>query len=168
VADDVTSAYDAVVGAFDGAMVVVTAADGEERDGCLVGFHTQVSIEPRRHVVWLSVANRTFRIAQRSTHLAVHAIGEDQHDLAELLGGQTGDEVDKLAGVEWAPGPGGVPLLDALPVHVVGRIVMELEVPDADHVGFVLEPVAPAAASADDLVPLRLRQATDIDPGHPV
>ena len=164
-ADDVTSAYDAFVASFDAAIVVVTAADGDECDGCLVGFHTQMSIEPRRHVVWLSVVNRTFRLAQRSTHLAVHAIGEDQHDLAELFGGQTGDDVDKLAGVEWVPGPGGVPLVATLPVHAVGRVVMELEVPEADHVGFVLEPVS---VDGGELDPLRLSQAADIDPGHPV
>ena len=145
-------------------MVVVTAADGDERDGCLVGFHSQMSIQPRRHVVWLSVENRTFRLAQRSTHLAVHAIGADQHELAERLGGQTGDAVDKLAGLEWARGPGGVPVLAALPLHVVGRIVMELEAPDADHVGFVLEPVT---AGGGEVEPLRLSRATDIDPGHP-
>ena len=159
------AALDALVASLDTAMVVVTAADGDDRDGCLVGFHSQASISPRRYVVWLSRANRTFRIAQRSTHLAVHALGVGDHPLAERFGGSTGDEVDKLADVEWSPGPGGVPLVAALPTRVVGRVLTELDLPDADHVGFVLEPLAGEAGPDAD--PLRLHHATDIDPGHP-
>ena len=43
-----------IVAGLDAAMVVVTVAVGDERDGCLVGFHSQSSIDPRRYVVWLS------------------------------------------------------------------------------------------------------------------
>ena len=164
-ADEVVRSLDALVAEADPAMVVVTAADGDERDGCLVGFHVQASIDPRRYVVWLSRVNRTYRIAQRSSHLAVHAVGSDDHDLAELFGGTTGDEVDKLAAVEWAPGPGGVPLLAPLPVRFVGRVLTELDLPDADHVGFVLEPLP--GETGDPEAPLRLSDANDIAPGHP-
>ena len=165
-ADDGAASFDALVAEADAAMVVVTAADGDERDGCLVGFHAQASIDPRRYVVWLSRVNRTYRIAQRSSHLAVHGVGIDDHDLAELFGGTTGDEVDKLAAVEWTPGPGGVPLVAALPVRFVGRVLTELDLPDADHVGFVLDPL-PAGPGAAAGPPLRLSDAKDISPGHP-
>jgi flavin reductase (DIM6/NTAB) family NADH-FMN oxidoreductase RutF len=161
----VADAFDAVVTALDPAMVVVTAADGDERDGCLVGFHAQASIDPGRYVVWLSRENRTFRIAQRSSHLAVHALGTEDHAVAELFGGTTGDEADKLVAIEWEPGPGGVPLVSALPLRIVGRVLTELDLPELDHVGFVLEPVAGDAASLAR--PLRLADAVDIDPGHP-
>ncbi|MHB1539220.1 MAG: flavin reductase [Solirubrobacteraceae bacterium] len=53
-------------------MAIVTAAADGERSGCLVGFATQCSIEPRRFLVCISVLNRTFEIAQRSNALAVH------------------------------------------------------------------------------------------------
>jgi flavin reductase (DIM6/NTAB) family NADH-FMN oxidoreductase RutF len=165
VTEGLGAAYDDLVARLDAAMVVVTAADGDERDGCLVGFHSQMGLDPRRYVVWLSVANRTYRIAQRATHLAVHAIDADQHDLAEHLGGLTGDDVDKLADLEWSPGPGGVPLLAELPARLVGRIVVAVDA-EADHVGFVLDPVEVVVAGGGD--PLRLTQATDITAGHPV
>ena len=55
--------FDEVVASANGAMVVVTAAVGEDRAGCLVGFHNQTSIEPRRYTVWLSKANHTYRVA---------------------------------------------------------------------------------------------------------
>ena len=157
-------AFDALVAAMDGAMVVVTTAAGDERNGCLVGFHCQCSIEPRRHAVWLSVANRTAELAARATHLAVHLLGEDDHDLASHFGGQSGDEVDKLAGLAWTPGPGGVPLLERLPDRFVGRI--REAVPDTgDHQLYVLDVVG-AQSSGGSSRPLRLAAASDIDPGH--
>ncbi len=169
-----TDAFDALVARLDTAMVVVTVAGegaGTEIDGCLVGFHSQSSIEPRRYVVWLSVENRTFRLAAElaTTHLAVHLLSASDHDLAERFGGTTGDDpdVDKMAGLPWSAGPGGTPLLDALPERFVGRILERVRVAGGDHVGFVLEPeVAEVRAGAAE-APLRLGRTGDIDPGHP-
>ena len=149
---------------MDSAVVVVTAAAGDERDGCLVGFHSQASLRPPQYVVWLSTANRTFRIAQGASHLAVHVLRSDQHPLAELFGGETGDEVDKLGQVDWQPGPGGAPELDECPVRFVGRVVDRHQT-DGDHVAFLLEPEV--ARSAAPWPPLRLGAATDIEAGHP-
>jgi flavin reductase (DIM6/NTAB) family NADH-FMN oxidoreductase RutF len=145
-------------------MVVVTAAVGDERDGCLVGFHSQASIEPRRYAVWLSKANRTSTLALHSRSLAVHVLAEDQHELAELFGGETGDEVDKLARVAWEPGPDGVPLLTDCPNRFVGRVIESAE-GTGDHVLWILDPTE--AQAVDPPPPLRLRAVTDIEPGHP-
>src|SRR4051794_28934179 len=92
-------------------MFVVTAFDGQERDGCLVGFATQCSIHPPRFLVCLSNKNRTTRIAVKSRRLVVHSLRADQHAFAELFGGETGDEVDKLAQVAWHEGADGVPVV---------------------------------------------------------
>jgi flavin reductase (DIM6/NTAB) family NADH-FMN oxidoreductase RutF len=119
--------------------------------------------------VWLSVANRTYRVARSdgSTHLAVHVLSASDRDLAERFGGTTADEVDKLADLPWTAGPGGVPVLDALPERFVGRIVHRIEEPDGDHVGFVLEPVVAEANARAAEPPLRLGRAVEIEPGHP-
>src|SRR4051812_45302563 len=109
------AAFDDLVAAFDGALVVVTTAAGDERAGCVVGFHCQSSIDPPHYAVWLSKANRTYRVALLADHLAVHALGQGDRDVAELFGGETGDEVDKFSRCEWSPGPDGVPLLTRLP-----------------------------------------------------
>ena len=158
-----TDAFDDLVAAMDGAMVVVTVAIEGERGGCLVGFHSQASIDPAHYAVWLSDKNRTCRLAQEASHLGVHLLGAHQHDLAEHFGGQTGDEVDKLAAATWTPGPGGVPLLDACPSRFVGRII-ERTRRGGDHVCMLLEVVEAEAGLAR--TPLRLRSAEDIDPGH--
>jgi len=159
------AAFDAVVRGFDGAMVVVTTAGGDERSGCLVGFHSQCSIEPRRYAVWLSKANHTYRLALLADHLAVHALGAGDDDMAARFGELTGDDVDKFAGVEWSAGPGGVPLLAALPHRFVGRKRTVLD-DGSDHVCVVLEPVAADAPGGAPLAPLRLRDVQHLHPGH--
>jgi flavin reductase (DIM6/NTAB) family NADH-FMN oxidoreductase RutF len=161
---DASAAFDALVGALDAPMYVVTAADGDERDGCLVGFASQCSIHPSRFMVWLSSQNRTYRIAQRASTLGVHRLRHDQLELAEHFGGETADEVDKLASVDWRPGPGGVPVLDGCD-WFAGRVVQRVDV-GGDHLGFALDPVD-GEVLRPDAPALGLRRARRIDPGHP-
>jgi flavin reductase (DIM6/NTAB) family NADH-FMN oxidoreductase RutF len=156
-------AFDELVRALDQSMVIVTTADGDERSGCLVGFHSQSSIDPPRYVVWLSQANHTYEVAARASTFAVHLVPADRHDLAELFGGTTGDHTDKLTRCEWEPGPDGVPLLTGCPDRFVGRR-LEWLATSGDHDGVVLEPVQ---AHCEGRGPwIRLADAVDIEPGH--
>ena len=155
-------AFDRLMRNIDPVMVIVTTIAGEERSGCLVGFHSQSSIDPPRHVVWISRANHTFEVAERASTFAVHTIPPERYDLAELFGGTTGDEVDKLAQCEWVAGPDGVPLLDGCPDRFVGRRVDWID-GDGDHCGVVLE-IVEAAADAGPYV--HLQDVLDLDPGH--
>jgi flavin reductase (DIM6/NTAB) family NADH-FMN oxidoreductase RutF len=148
---------------IDYAMYVVTAAADGERAGCLVGFTTQSSIHPARFLVCLSRLNHTYRVACRADVLAVHVVGADQTELAELFGGETGDEVDKLARCAWRPGPDGVPLIEAFPDWFAGRVLDRLDL--GDHVGFLLEPIAGQAGRGPR--PLTFHRARRIEPGHP-
>ena len=156
-------AFDSIVAGADTAMIVVTAVDGDERSGCLVGFHTQSSIDPRRYAVWISKANHTYGVAARATHLAIHFLDARDVALAELFGGETGDEIDKFARVRWEPGPGGVPLLRDCPSRVIVRRVETTDF-GGDHVCIEGEPVD--ASDRDDFQPLRFAEVKDIDPGH--
>jgi flavin reductase (DIM6/NTAB) family NADH-FMN oxidoreductase RutF len=158
-----TAQFDAFVGGLDYPVFVVTAANGEERSGCLVGFATQASIRPPRMLVCVSTVNHTYPIAREAALLAVHVLGPEQHGLAELFGAETGDEVDKFEQCRWRAGPGGVPLLEDCPRFMVGRVLSQH--PFGDHVGFLLEPVAVDAAA--DAPAITLGDVTDIEPGHP-
>ncbi|MFJ7067853.1 flavin reductase family protein [Streptomyces sp. NPDC101115] len=152
--------------ALDGPMYVVTAASGGRRAGCLVGFASQSSIDPPRFVVWLSTANHTYRLARAAEYLTVHLLHQEDRELAELFGGETGDRVDKFAEVDWRPGEGGSPVLERLSTWFTGRI--EARVEGGDHVGFVLAPVAVGPQAAGPPAPLlRYRALRDLDPGHP-
>jgi flavin reductase (DIM6/NTAB) family NADH-FMN oxidoreductase RutF len=103
--------FNTLMAALDSPLIVVTAADERERAGCLVEFHVQSSIEPQRYCVWLSKANYTYRVALHSSHLVIHFLTVDDLPLAELFGTQTGDTVDKFAGLPVDSGPGGAPVL---------------------------------------------------------
>lgn len=158
-----TEAFDSAMGQLDPPMQIVTAAVGDERGGCLVGFAAQCSIQPPRFMVWLSKKNHTLTIARRASVLAVHFPGPDQRDLAERFGTRSGDDVDKLAGERWHEGPHGVPVLDDVPRWFAGRVTERLD--SGDHVAFMLEPVAGSVAP-DDLPQLGFQSVKDLDPGH--
>jgi flavin reductase (DIM6/NTAB) family NADH-FMN oxidoreductase RutF len=158
-------AFDALVAGANTAMVIVTASDGRARAGCLVGFHAQSSIEPARYAVWISKANRTYRVAERSTHLVIHFLDERNRPLAELFGSETGDEIDKFALADWEPGPDGVPKLADCVTRVVVRRVALVD-HGGDHVCIESEPVE--ASTRPDYRPLRYAAVKELDPGHPV
>ncbi|MFG3054042.1 flavin reductase family protein [Kitasatospora sp. NPDC048239] len=157
------SRFDAFAARLDYPVYVVTAAVGEDRAGCLVGFAGQCSIEPPRFTVWISKANHTYSVASRAATLAVHLLPRQRHDLAELFGGRSGDELDKFAAVRWAPGPEGVPVLADALAWFAGRVRDRADW--GDHVGFLLDPLT--AHTAGDGPPLVFRDVQDIDAGHP-
>ena len=153
-----------LVAELDYPMFVVTASAGGERAGCLVGFATQTSIHPARFLICISNKNHTHPVACSAPVLGVHLLSRTprERELAELFGSETGDEVDKLSGASWHPGPSGVPLLDDLPNRFVGRIVERLDL--GDHTGFLLEPVE--VEKGEDLDGLSFQDVKDVEPGH--
>jgi len=142
---------------------VVTAHHEHEHAGCLVGFTSQVSIDPERLLVCLSVANHTYGVASFAPVLAVHLLHRDQADLAALFGSQTGDEIDKFAHCRWRPGPGGVRVLHGVAGWMAGAVLERI--PFGDHVGFVLDPLEAHRDPAAGI--LTYQQVKDLSPGHP-
>ncbi len=156
--------YDLLVADADATLVVVTAAYRGERGGCLVGFHSQCSIEPARHAIWLSKANHTCRVALQATHLGVHFLDRSDRELARRFGEQTGDEIDKFERCDTIEGPDGVPLLVACPDRMVARRRTSMD-DGSDHICFVVEPVE-VQRGRDARVPMRLSDADGLTPGH--
>jgi flavin reductase (DIM6/NTAB) family NADH-FMN oxidoreductase RutF len=158
----VRDAFNALVGNLEYPMFIVTAKPGDEPLGCLVGFATQTSIDPPRFLVCLSHSNRTYREGRDAELLAVHCVPESGGRIAELFGGQTGDETDKFAQCGWQEGPDGVPLLDDCPNRFVGRV--RQRVGAGDHDAFLLEPVA--AERSQGSGEFTFHRAKRIEPGH--
>jgi len=156
------SEFDALVGDLEYPMFIVTARAGDEPLGCLVGFATQMSIDPPRFLIGLSHTNRTFRRGGDSQAFAVHAVPEHAAALAELFGGETADEVDKFGRCAWHEGPDGVPILDDCANWFVGRVVWRQDA--GDHDAFLLEPVAAQHGSGEDA--FSFHRAKRIAPGH--
>jgi flavin reductase (DIM6/NTAB) family NADH-FMN oxidoreductase RutF len=157
------SSFDDLVTQLYPAMAIVTTAGADERAGCLIGFHTQCSIEPERYVVWLSKANHTYRVALHARALAVHFVDDADLELARLFGTTSGDEVDKFEQCEWEADRSGVPLLADCPNRFVARKVALLD-EGSDHVCLVLEPTQ--SWTTGTLQPLRLSTAKQLEPGH--
>ena len=144
-------------------VVVTTAVDGE-RAGCLVGFHSQSSIDRGHYSVWLSKANHTYRAALRATHLAVHFLTDQDLDLAERFGTRCGAETDKFADLTIDADEHGVPLLRDCPHHVVLERTAVLD-DGGDHVCLTARVLS--AHSAGTFTPLRVSAASRLEPGHP-
>jgi flavin reductase (DIM6/NTAB) family NADH-FMN oxidoreductase RutF len=141
---------------------IVTTAVGERREGCVIGFATQASIDPGRFLACLSRENRTYRLARDAEALAVHFAPAADDELVELFGGETGDEIDKFEHCEWHDGPCGVPILAGCPSWFVGEILSRHDL--GDHVGHLLRPVQ-ARCEPGDVV--YFQDVKDLEPGHP-
>jgi flavin reductase (DIM6/NTAB) family NADH-FMN oxidoreductase RutF len=157
-------AFDSLVASADPPMVVVTTAAEGERAGCLVGFHSQASIGPRRYGIWLSKANHTYRVALRAGHLAVHFLSADDLQLAERFGTTSGEDTDKFAGLELAGTPYDVPLLAACPRRALLERIAVLD-DGGDHVCVTTRVLT--ATSPGSFTPLRVSQVAHLTPGRP-
>jgi flavin reductase (DIM6/NTAB) family NADH-FMN oxidoreductase RutF len=154
-----------LAGSLDYPLFIVTAAKEDRREGCIIGFATQCSFDPARFLACLSRENRTYRLGLIADALGVHLVPRARRDLAELFGGQTGDDIDKFERCAWHPGPLGVPILDDCPSWFVGRIEARLNL--GDHVGFMLDPVKAQYAEGEEIVFFQAVKDA-IEPGHPI
>jgi flavin reductase (DIM6/NTAB) family NADH-FMN oxidoreductase RutF len=159
---DVAETFLRLAGSLDPPILIVTASDGDRREGCVVGFASQCSLDPPRFLACISRANRTLGLAEQVDALAVHLVPRDAFELVELFGGETGDEVDKFARCAWSPGPRGLPILAACPAWFAGAVRARHDL--GDHVGHLLEPIAVAFAEGDWV---SVHDASAIEPGHP-
>ena len=151
-------AFETLVSQLEYPMFIVTAPGPL---GCLVGFATQASISPHRFIVCLSHSNRTYRESKDAPALGVHAVPADAGDLAELFGGETGDETDKFARVDWHPGPLEVPILERCENWFVGKVLNRMDA--GDHDAYLLEPIAAHGGDEDEFT---FHRAKRIEPGH--
>jgi flavin reductase (DIM6/NTAB) family NADH-FMN oxidoreductase RutF len=57
--------------------------------------------ESSRFLICISETNHCFKLMPQARLLVVHLVGADKRELAELLGGEIGDEIDKFALCDW-------------------------------------------------------------------
>lgn len=156
------SEFERLMAQLDYSLFIVTAAADGERSGCLVGFASQVSIHPPRFLICISVKNHTFKVARRAQVLVVHFVPRQAEQLANLFGGETGDELDKFTRCAWHEGVDGTPVLEDLEDWFAGRILERFDF--GDHWGLLLEPIDGEAHRSGDS--LTFHRARWIEPGH--
>lgn len=163
-ADEMTSqpcTFQELVATLDYPLYVLTTSVDGEPSGCLIGFATQCSIHPPRFLACISKKNHTFDLVREATTVAVHIVEERDKDIAELFGGQTGDKVDKFAGVEWRY-EHEVPVLAACTRWFIGAVIERIDL--GDHLGLLLEPLEAITGPASRQ--LGYQQARGIKAGH--
>jgi len=151
-----------LVSCLDYSLFIVTVASNDVLGGCLIGFASQVSIDPPRFLACISTKNRTYRLARDAETLVVHPVPDQAEELAVLFGGESADDVDKFSRCKWKPGPGGAPILTELDSWFAGRVRERIAF--GDHVGFLLEPTD--VAYGDSYTSFTFRRGRWIDPGH--
>ena len=158
-----TTDFDLLMQSSDPAVVIATVCDGDSRDGCLIGFHTQAGIDPLRVCLWFSRANKTYGTMLKSPYVGIHFPTTDDYDLAALFGGTSGDTADKFAECALDPNSTDVPLLTRCPNRIIARKLLVLD-DGADHVCVITEPIQ--SQSTGPFVPLRVSDLRAVTPGH--
>lgn len=128
--------------------VCVVTAPGPRPVGLTVNSFASVSLDPPL-VLWCLRRAAASRVAFVSAgYFAVNMLAADQ---AWLAGQFSQSGYDRFAGVDWAPGPYGVPLLDGVVAVLVCRL--HRVVGAGDHL-ILLGEVEPAACRTSDRPPL--------------
>lgn len=158
-----SEAFNTLMESLDTPLVVVTTAADGERAGCLVGFHTQSSIDREQYSFWLSKANHTYLVSLRSSQFGIHFLTHDDVALAEHFGTQSGDDHDKFAAIDVEDNGGDPPLLKDLPNRVVVDRIAMLD-DRGDHACITARVIS--AETTGPFTPLRLSDVGHLDPGH--
>lgn len=93
-------------------LYVITARDGEKRNGCIVNTVVQVAGEPCQVSVSVSKANLTHDFIARTNRFAVSVLEQDTPlSFTGVFGFRSGRNYDKFARAEYRDGLTGCPLL---------------------------------------------------------
>ena len=116
------------LGRFATGVALVTAAPEDEPVGLIVNSLTSVSVEPPLILFCPSRSSVTWSRMRRAGRFAVNVLGRD---LEAFVARAAAPGSDRLAGVAWAPGRGGAPLL----AHALASLECEIvgEHPGGDH-----------------------------------
>ncbi|WP_294219136.1 flavin reductase family protein [uncultured Sphingomonas sp.] len=136
------------LGSFVTGVTIVTTCDREGRAvGLTANSFNSVSLDPPL-VLWsLALNSLNLPAFREAGHWVVHILTAEQRDLSQRFASRG---TDKFAGLDYTPGPGGVPMLDGCAARFVCRAAFEHE--GGDHAIFVGEVVDLSIGAAPPLV----------------
>lgn len=156
------SSIAAVLGKMDFEVFVLTAADGDRRNGQIVCWVMPATIVPQvpRVIVGVGRMNYTRELIEASRKFALNLLAKDQWSWVSHFGFRSGRQVDKFATVTFERGTTGSPLLSG----IVGYLECEVRsVLDGGAHLFYLADVLEGTLVADR-DPLRLHQLFEVLP----
>ena len=140
-----------VMGSFaSGVTVVTTQAPGEAPRGFTASAVSSVSLAPSLLLVCISNVSATLAAIRAAGGFAVNILASEQQAIAQRFAGQV---EEKFAGVVWAPGPGGMPILAGALAHAECRLHDSHAA--GDHTILIGEVVAATARDAPPLLYFR-------------
>ena len=136
-------------------LVAVTASwNGRASGQIAVSAHgASIVLDRPRILVQLYKSNLTHDLVRDSEAFALHLLGENQLDLAHLLGFVSGRSVDKLSEVPHHRGETGSPVLEECLGHVECRVINAMD--GGDMTCFLADVVAGALRGDQNASPLR-------------
>lgn len=90
-------------------VTVLTTMDGQIPKGLAVNAFASISLDPPTVMVCVQHTSSTHDCLFRARHLAINILSTDQLDVVNRFAAKSDD---KFAGLDWAPGPFGSPLLE--------------------------------------------------------
>ncbi len=120
--------YREVLGHYPTGVTVVTAFDGDEPIGMVVGTFTSVSLDPPLVAFMPTTGSGTYARLARATAYCINVLAHDQQDLCRTMA-TPGD--DKFASVAWHRSEIGAPVLDDAVALV--HCTPEQEIEAGDH-----------------------------------
>ena len=125
-----------ILRSIDREIWVVTAAEGEKEGGLVSTTVASASIvaEMPRVLITLSHRHFTSGLITRTGRFALHLLDREQTSLAFRFGGQSGRDVDKLAGLPMERTPSGLPVLSESVAWLECRVEARVDIGDRDVV----------------------------------
>lgn len=108
-----------VLGSFASGVAIVTAFDDDDPVGLTAQSFMSLSIDPPLVMFCPQRTSTSWPRIERARHFAANILAEGQESLGTQFA-RSG--TDKFAGVSWAAGPSGAPLLDGVLAHIDCRI----------------------------------------------
>jgi 3-hydroxy-9,10-secoandrosta-1,3,5(10)-triene-9,17-dione monooxygenase reductase component len=140
--------FRAVLSRFAAGVTVVTARSGDEIGGMTVSAFSSVAVEPPLVLVCLTVDRPTTTLITESGWYAVNVLAAGQEGISDRFAYV--DAAERFAGVDWEPGPHGLPLLAGTLAQLECRVVDEVAA--GDHLVLIGEVVHGAAHDGEPVV----------------
>ncbi|WP_232676204.1 flavin reductase family protein [Nocardioides sp. R-C-SC26] len=133
-----TAQFRAVCSQFPTGVTAVTAIDADGECAALtVNSFTSVSLEPAQVLFCIGTSASSYPLISRATRVAVHVLRQDQEEIARRFATSGVTAAEKLAGVSWSAGPGGVPVLPDTSATLLGTVGDRIH--SGDHVIVLLD-----------------------------
>jgi flavin reductase (DIM6/NTAB) family NADH-FMN oxidoreductase RutF len=146
-----------VLGKLDSEVFVLTAADGNRRNGQIVCWVLPATIVPQVPRVMVGIGRLTYtrELIEASRRFALNLLGKDQWKWVPHFGFRSGRDTDKLAGIPIDRGGAtGSPLLPGIVGYVEAEVTSVLD--GGAHLFYLADVVAGQLVA--DREPLRLSQ----------